>query len=149
MIMSEDKGLVFDIKRFAVHDGAGIRTTVFLKGCPLRCKWCQNPEGLDYKQQILYLENKCIKYKIKVMATANFEIGNKEFEVRFIRESGYPPTKNERGSSLVEYDVTTYKDNQPMIKKFNQKRRVYFDLEGNVYKDKQSNKVWFNLYKAS
>mgnify|MGYP006865952483 FL=1 len=36
-----------------------------------------------------------------------------------------------------------------MIKKFNQKRRVYFDLEGNVYKDKQSNKVWFNLYKAS
>lgn len=80
------------------------------------------------------------------MATANFEIGNKEFEVRFIRESGYPPTKNERGSSLVEYDVTTYKDNQPMIKKFNQKRRVYFDLEGNVYKDKHSNKVWFNLY---
>lgn len=64
------------------------------------------------------------------MATANFEIGNKEFEVRFIRESGYPPTKNERGSSLVEYDITTYKDNQPMIKKFNQKRRVYFDLEG-------------------
>ena len=47
MIMSEYKGLVFDIKRFAVHDGAGIRTTVFLKGCPLRCKWCQNPEGLD------------------------------------------------------------------------------------------------------
>lgn len=68
------------------------------------------------------------------MVTANFEIGNKEFEVRFIRESGYPPTKNERGSSLVEYDVTTYKDNQPMMKKFNQKKRVYFDLEGNVYK---------------
>lgn len=79
------------------------------------------------------------------MATANFEIGNKEFEVRFIPESGYPPTKNERGSSLVEYDVTTYKDNQPMMKKFNQKKRVYFDLEGNVYKDKHSNKVWFNL----
>lgn len=82
------------------------------------------------------------------MAIANFEIGNKEFEVRFISESGYPTTKNERGSSLVKYDVTTYKDNQPMIKKFNQKRCVYFDLEGNVYKDKQSNKVWFNLFKA-
>ena len=79
------------------------------------------------------------------MATANFEIGNKEFDVRFIPESGYSPTKNERGSSLVEYDVTTYKDNQPMMKKFNQKKRVYFDLEGNVYKDKHSNKVWFNL----
>ena len=83
------------------------------------------------------------------MTIANFEIGNKEFEVRFISESGYPSTKNERGSSLVEYDVTIYKDNQTMIKKFNQKRRVYFDLEGNVYKDKQSNKVWFNLFKAS
>lgn len=83
------------------------------------------------------------------MAIANFEIGNKEFEVRFISESGYSSTKNERGSSLVEYDVITYKDNQPMIKKFNKKRRVYFDLEGNVYKDKQSNKVWFNLYKVS
>ncbi|MBQ2734827.1 MAG: 4Fe-4S cluster-binding domain-containing protein, partial [Clostridia bacterium] len=39
------KGLIFDIKEFAVHDGAGIRTTVFLKGCPLRCVWCHNPEG--------------------------------------------------------------------------------------------------------
>ena len=83
------------------------------------------------------------------MAIANFEIGNKEFEVRFIFESGYPPTKNEHDSSLVEYNVTIYKDNQPMIKKFNKKKRVYFDLEGNVYKDKQSNKVWFNLFKAS
>lgn len=83
------------------------------------------------------------------MAIANFEIGNKEFEVRFIPESGYPPIGKERGSSLVEYDVTIYKDNQPMIKRFDQKKRVYFDLEGNVYKDKHSNKVWFNIYKAS
>lgn len=70
------------------------------------------------------------------MATVNFEIGNKEFEVRFIRESGYPPTKNERGSSLIEYDVTIYKDNQPMMKKFNQKRRVFFKQEIEMdYKD--------------
>lgn len=42
------------------------------------------------------------------MSTANFEIGNKEFEVRFIRESGYPPTKNERGSSLIETNYEAY-----------------------------------------
>lgn len=46
-------GLVFDIKEFAVHDGPGIRTTVFLKGCPLRCTWCHNPEGQLYKLQIM------------------------------------------------------------------------------------------------
>ncbi|WP_291861845.1 glycyl-radical enzyme activating protein [Marinilabilia sp.] len=40
------KGLVFDIKKFAVHDGPGIRTTVFLKGCPLKCAWCHNPESI-------------------------------------------------------------------------------------------------------
>lgn len=40
-------GIVFDIKRFAVHDGPGIRTTVHLKGCPLRCAWCHNPEGIS------------------------------------------------------------------------------------------------------
>lgn len=41
------QGIVFDIKRFAVHDGPGIRTTVFLKGCPLKCLWCHNPESMD------------------------------------------------------------------------------------------------------
>jgi len=41
------QGYIFDIKRFAVHDGPGIRTTIFLKGCPLKCHWCHNPEGLD------------------------------------------------------------------------------------------------------
>lgn len=53
-------GTVFEIKRFAVHDGDGIRTTVFLKGCPLSCVWCHNPEGIRVEPQLAYYEAKCI-----------------------------------------------------------------------------------------
>jgi pyruvate formate lyase activating enzyme len=58
--MSDLRGTIFDIKRFAVHDGPGIRTTVFFKGCPLRCLWCHNPESMKIKRQIVFFENKCI-----------------------------------------------------------------------------------------
>ena len=54
-------GIVFDIQRFSIHDGPGIRTTVFLKGCPLRCPWCHNPESQLRKPQVLFYENKCIQ----------------------------------------------------------------------------------------
>ena len=53
-------GLVFNIQRFSVHDGPGIRTTVFLKGCSLRCYWCQNPEGLHPRQEVQYFPELCI-----------------------------------------------------------------------------------------
>ncbi|MDX5018727.1 4Fe-4S cluster-binding domain-containing protein, partial [Streptococcus suis] len=43
--MTNEKGIVFNIQHFSIHDGPGIRTTVFLKGCPLRCPWCANPES--------------------------------------------------------------------------------------------------------
>ncbi|UCB59269.1 MAG: glycyl-radical enzyme activating protein [Thermoplasmatales archaeon] len=58
--MSNINGLIFDIKRFAVHDGPGIRTTIFLKGCPLSCWWCHNPEGLSNSQEIIYYDYKCM-----------------------------------------------------------------------------------------
>jgi pyruvate formate lyase activating enzyme len=58
--MGEPVGVIFDIKRFAVHDGPGIRTTVFFKGCPLRCLWCHNPESIKIDRQIVFFQNKCI-----------------------------------------------------------------------------------------
>ncbi len=52
-------GTVFDIKEFAVHDGPGMRVTVFMKGCPLRCLWCHNPEGLSAEPQLVKNRDKC------------------------------------------------------------------------------------------
>ena len=55
--------LIFDIKRFAVNDGPGIRTTIFMKGCLLHCVWCHNPEGIDVRPVKLYTRKKCIGCK--------------------------------------------------------------------------------------
>ena len=54
------KARIFDIKRFAVHDGDGIRTTVFFKGCPLKCVWCHNPEGIGFEPRLAFYANKCV-----------------------------------------------------------------------------------------
>ena len=47
------RGIVFDVREFAVHDGPGLRTTVFMKGCPLACMWCHNPEGQSAKPEVI------------------------------------------------------------------------------------------------
>ncbi len=52
-------GTIFDIKEFSLHDGPGARTTVFLKGCPLRCRWCHNPEGISPRPQLMVIESRC------------------------------------------------------------------------------------------
>lgn len=57
--MEKETGMIFNIQRFCTDDGPGIRTTVFMKGCPLKCKWCHNPESLSKKQSIAWDQNKC------------------------------------------------------------------------------------------
>ncbi|MGD0275608.1 MAG: glycyl-radical enzyme activating protein [Syntrophales bacterium] len=53
-------GTVFDIQRYSIHDGPGIRTLIFMKGCPLRCLWCANPEGQRFEPSLLFIERLCI-----------------------------------------------------------------------------------------
>ncbi len=57
---AKNTGLVSDLQRFCIHDGPGIRTTVFFKGCPLRCVWCQNPETLKFENELVFSAERCI-----------------------------------------------------------------------------------------
>ncbi|MFR4440924.1 MAG: 4Fe-4S dicluster domain-containing protein, partial [Hungatella sp.] len=56
----ERKAFIFNIQKYNMYDGPGIRTIVFFKGCPLRCKWCANPEGMQRKYQVMFKKNSCV-----------------------------------------------------------------------------------------
>lgn len=56
----ERKARIFNVQKYSIYDGPGIRTLIFFKGCPLRCKWCSNPEGLERKHQVMFKETLCI-----------------------------------------------------------------------------------------
>ena len=104
-------GIVFDIKRFAIHDGPGIRTTVFLKGCPLDCWWCQNPESRSpdpeprrhlrpsYQGDLLYRDDDLIGKKVKVADLVKVL----EKDVLFFDESGGGVTVS-GGEPLLQID---------------------------------------------
>jgi pyruvate formate lyase activating enzyme len=64
------QGIVFDIKKFSIHDGPGIRTTVFFKGCPLSCWWCHNPESQAPQPELMFWPNRCIRCEACLSACA-------------------------------------------------------------------------------
>lgn len=68
------KGMVFDIQRYSLHDGPGIRTIIFLKGCPLRCKWCSNPESQHTGPQLFFTKSRCIRCGHCVESCTNNEV---------------------------------------------------------------------------
>jgi pyruvate formate lyase activating enzyme len=81
---SKIEGWVFNIQRFSLHDGPGIRTTVFLKGCPLRCPWCHNPEGLESRPQIRLAPALCARCGrcVAVCARGGHEVTPEGHELR-------------------------------------------------------------------
>lgn len=77
-ISDSSKALIFNIQRFSIHDGPGIRTVVFFKGCPLRCLWCHNPEGQFLKKEMVIWDDRCIGCKTCVKICRNSAIDNPE-----------------------------------------------------------------------
>ncbi len=84
------EGTIFKIKKYALHDGPGIRTTVFLKGCPLSCRWCHNPEGIDPKPQTMWRRTSSGKFHETVGTVIGMEklVNEIEKDVLFYDESG-------------------------------------------------------------
>lgn len=130
--MKTSKALIFDIKRFAVHDGSGLRTTVFFKGCPLRCKWCQNPEGLSSKRRPVYFENNCIHcMKCKDFSLEN-QITYKNDRPYFNLEykGGFENLVRMCPSAAIRYDSEEY-DIDRLMEKIKEDK-VFFRDDGGV-----------------
>ena len=101
MDYSAVKGRIFDIQRFSVHDGPGIRTIVFLKGCRLRCRWCCNPESQSYEIEQMELSG-----KVKTVGrdvTAGEIISEVERDTIYYKRSGGGLTLS-GGESLTQPD---------------------------------------------
>ncbi len=79
-------GYIFNIQRFSLHDGPGIRTTVFLSGCTLRCNWCSNPESWDLQPRLFYTPSRCIKCKKCMSITTANELQFNEEALKIHRE---------------------------------------------------------------
>lgn len=80
------KASIMEIERFAIHDGPGIRSVVFLQGCPLRCPWCANPESQEIKPQLMYNEDKCVKCGTCVKNCPQQAIKIEDFKLVFNRD---------------------------------------------------------------
>jgi pyruvate formate lyase activating enzyme len=74
-------GIVFDIRRYSIHDGPGIRTTVFFKGCPLRCAWCHNPESRSFVPELIIRPNRCILCEDCLEACPNGAVSRRGDEI--------------------------------------------------------------------
>ena len=93
-------GKVFDIRRFSTHDGDGIRTTVFLKGCPLKCVWCQNPEGISIRKRPIYFENRCMHCKTCIVKSKNQGVTMENDQIHI------HPNRNENWNTIIDWCPT-------------------------------------------
>lgn len=128
--MRTSDALVFDIKRFAVHDGDGLRTTVFFKGCPLRCLWCQNPEGLEAARQPVYLKKQCIGCGRCVKASDSGQVTWDGGPVLHREKKDFDAVVDACPAGAIRYDSRPYTEEELMEEI--RKDEVFFRHNGGV-----------------
>ena len=114
------KGIISGIKRMEIHDGAGLRTTVFFKGCPMRCIWCHNPESLSFSPQIAKFEQKCVSCgacggedgQLYLLWGQNKEKDLSHYELYRSEQEGFTPCPENFVANVDpgEYTVVPYED---------------------------------------
>jgi len=130
---SEIEGVIFKIKRFSLHDGPGIRTSIFLKGCPLSCIWCHSPEGISNEISIWYNINICIKCGLCVESCPEKALSLITEELSYIainRESCKVSGEcvNVCPSNALQF--TGYKTNVPEVLEEIEKDYTYYKASG-------------------
>src|SRR5512133_2708398 len=83
--MEETRGIVFDVQRYSLHDGPGLRTNVFLKGCALDCHWCSNPEAKRFQPEIAFFDRTCFLCGDCVPACPDAAISLEDGHIRWDR----------------------------------------------------------------
>ena len=128
-----EKGLVFDFHRGTTHDGPGMRTTVFLKGCPLHCQWCHNPESINPNREIQWDEKKCIGCLQCVNNCSNGAIVQGEGRISVDSkkcQNCYKCTENCPSKALSV--VGKYWDCKDLVKEACKDKMFFEDFEGGV-----------------
>lgn len=130
------KGLVFDIQKFSIHDGPGIRTTIFFKGCSLRCAWCHNPESISPQQQLSYNPKKCqlCGTCVKYVNSKGINIKNNQLNIDFSMHN----------NSFQLVDICPFKAYEILGKEYTSDEIINIILKDKEYYDNSNGGVTFS-----
>lgn len=128
-VTSQPEGILFDIRKYSIHDGPGIRTAVFFKGCPLRCAWCHNPESQSFQPELILRPNRCIACEACVQVCPNGAVPPSPTG-RGDRGDGFPFTDRSKCQACGECTLVCYAEGRQLIGRMYSLEQVLAEIEG-------------------